>query len=548
MFLKNNIFFLLFLFLFYKPLYSQSVITDGEKMESLCKIWGFLKYYHPEVSRGKYDWDQQLVSKIPVLLKLNTEEEINDFYINWINSLGEINKSEVKEDNSKQYFDKNFNLDWISNTNFSENLVEKLKYIETHRNTKNQFYVAQKKSIGNVIIKNEDNNANIKFPQLEYKLLDLFRFWNIIEYFYPHKYLMDHSWDSVLVEAIPEFIDVQDIKSYHMLLLKLISKLDDSHSFFSSQHTNEYFGYYWVPFQFKIIDDKVVISDYYNETLAKRDGLEIGDVILQINEIPISKLLEKNFKFIPASNIAVKKRDAYFALFNGNSDNVMIELEKDGKKITKKINRYKFSEFNYKQKISSDKWHILENNIGYINLGNIKPNEVDEAMEALWNTKSIILDLRNGALDIYGIGKYFKPERSIFLKIIKPDISYPGKFVLDEEKFCCQKSKKIYLGKVVILVNENVQSHGEYTCMVLQSGKNVTTIGNQSAGADGQVSIVPFLDNLKTSFTGVAYFYPDGTQTQRTGVKIDITVNPSVAGIKDGIDEILQSAIEYLDK
>ena len=30
-------------------------------LELLGKIWGFLKYHHPEVGKGKYDWDDELL-------------------------------------------------------------------------------------------------------------------------------------------------------------------------------------------------------------------------------------------------------------------------------------------------------------------------------------------------------------------------------------------------------------------------------------------------------------------------------------------------------
>jgi hypothetical protein len=41
----------------------------------------------------------------------------------------------------------------------------------------------------------------------------------------------------------------------------------------------------------------------------------------------------------------------------------------------------------------------------------------------------------------------------------------------------------------------------------------------------------------------VAVRYPDGRQTQRAGVAIDVVVRPTIAGLRAGRDEVLEGAI-----
>lgn len=48
------------------PHFAQEEITEVERIEASSKVWGFLKYYHPKVSKGKFDWYQQLIEKIPI--------------------------------------------------------------------------------------------------------------------------------------------------------------------------------------------------------------------------------------------------------------------------------------------------------------------------------------------------------------------------------------------------------------------------------------------------------------------------------------------------
>ena len=54
----------------------------------------------------------------------------------------------------------------------------------------------------------------VAYPTAEYRLLSLFRLWNVIHYFYPYKSLMDVSWDKTLTDFIPQFETNQNALDY----------------------------------------------------------------------------------------------------------------------------------------------------------------------------------------------------------------------------------------------------------------------------------------------------------------------------------------------
>jgi carboxyl-terminal processing protease len=104
------------------------------------------------------------------------------------------------------------------------------------------------------------------------------------------------------------------------------------------------------------------------------------------------------------------------------------------------------------------------------------------------------------------------------------------------------------VGKVVLLFNETSQSHAEFTLMALQTAPDVISVGSQTAGADGNVSSIIFPGNYKTYMTGIGVYYPDGRETQRVGIVPDIEVKPTIKGIKLKKDEVLEKAIEMINK
>ena len=84
--------------------------------------------------------------------------------------------------------------------------------------------------------------------------------------------------------------------------------------------------------------------------------------------------------------------------------------------------------------------------------------------------------------------------------------------------------------------------------MALSRIPGAVTIGSTTAGADGNVSYIDLPGGIKTMISGIGIFYPDGGQTQRTGVRIDEIAEPTVEAIKTGKDEVLERAIEIINK
>ena len=46
--------------------------------------------------------------------------------------------------------------------------------------------------------------------------------------------------------------------------------------------------------------------------------------------------------------------------------------------------------------------------------------------------------------------------------------------------------------------------------------------------------------------SGIGVFYPDKKPTQRIGIVPDIVVKPTIAGVRDGRDEVLEAALRQI--
>jgi C-terminal processing protease CtpA/Prc len=103
-----------------------------------------------------------------------------------------------------------------------------------------------------------------------------------------------------------------------------------------------------------------------------------------------------------------------------------------------------------------------------------------------------------------------------------------------------------YEGKVVVLVDEKSISRSEYTAMAFRTAPGAVVVGSTTAGADGDVATINLPGGLTTKISGIGVFYPDRSPTQRVGVVPDVEVRPTIKGIREGRDEVLEEAIRQI--
>ena len=90
----------------------------------------------------------------------------------------------------------------------------------------------------------------------------------------------------------------------------------------------------------------------------------------------------------------------------------------------------------------------------------------------------------------------------------------------------------------------------ELATLAIRKCPNSIVIGTGTAGANGAAVEMFFPGGLSACFTAnVSKSYPGNKQLQRVGVKPDIEVKPTVKGLADGRDELVEKAVKLiLDK
>lgn len=525
-----------------------SHITDElvQDLYLLGKIWGFLKYHHPEIAKGNYNWDYELFRFLPEYIKLSGEEKDKKL-IKWIDSFGLV-FSTLHVD-SEAYLEPDLN--WINGI-ANLKLKRKLLNIFKNRNKGKHFYIKMAKYIGNPEFQNENSYTHMSYPDDGFRILALYRYWNMINYFFPYKHLIDKDWDKVLKEYIPIFLDADCELEYEMAALQIIGEVKDTHANLrgGNNKIEEWKGIYFPPVHVRFIEDKLVVTDYYNPELKPQAELEVGDIITEIDGMTIEEIVEKCTKYYPASNQAARLRDMACDILRSPETEVNISYLHSGVKRSKDLRLYHRDSLNrYRWYRKDDKkcYKLLENDIGYITLKSIKNADIPKIKKQFKDTKGIVIDIRNypSCFVPFKLGSYFISESTPFVKFTVGSMETPGKFSFTKS-LQIHRAGDSYKGKLVVLVNELTQSQAEYTSMAFRAGDNTTIIGSTTAGADGNISKISLPGGLKTWISGIGVYYPDGKETQRIGIVPDIEVKPTIEGIRNGRDELLDKAIEVI--
>jgi Periplasmic protease len=526
-----------------------------DNLTNLGMLWGFIKYHHPAVANGDFNMDAELFRIVVKVIEAKTKSAANAIMEKWVDGFGVPpvckNCPPVQKDsNTKLLPDYGyiFNKD-----NFSKSLIAKLEYIKNNRNQGKHFYI-EATNVGGPGFRNENTYPKMDPADAGLRLLALYRYWNMIQYFFPYKHLIGEDWNKVLPEFIPAFANASDGTIYQLSCLRLIARVNDTHAniWGQSKVLNDYFGTYYAPVQTRFIEDKLVVTGYYNDTLELTDKLKKGDIITKINNEPVTSLVKKLLPETPASNYETKLRDLPIKLLRGSTPQLQLEVERDGQRqavsITRLDAKYLNRGIDYNPAPNDSSYKLLNDHIGYVFPGRYKNKQLPAIKELFKNTKGIIVDMRCYPSEFmpFTFGGFLKSKPSPFVKFTGVNIGTPGKFNFFPP-LSNGGDSLAYTGKVVVIVNAYSQSQAEYTTMAFQSAPNVTVIGSTTAGADGNISQIFLPGNIGTVISGIGVYYPDGSETQRVGVKIDVPIKPTIKGIKEGRDELLEKAIAIIE-
>lgn len=552
------------------------------------KIWGFLKYKHPAVASGKLDADSIFLSNLPAVDKAKSNTEFNAAISNMLQQLGAVKKLTVPiKPPAAKVITNNIDNSWYAAAKYlSKANSQKLQFIYQNRYVSASPYYYTEKEFGTDLPHEKPypfpDSVNIPYA---YRMLTLAKFAAAIDYLYPHKYLMDSNWDKDVKAFIPLFVNADTRIEHEKLMLKLSALITDTHSFrFYKQMKNSKkilrVGLY-PPFDFRLLDDKqILVTKVLIPGLCQKADIQAGDIIIsfgnqtteqRVNEL--AGMLSTSNRSALLSNLSIYKNNLLFT-----TDSLQSKITYQRKGVSKStvlqwageaelpvIIEYLKAKMKFDYEGTETDYvspEIVRFKIAEITRysTSLPEGRFYEGMDSIFNiaarAKGMIFDMRgyprwSGFLNF--VYKRFGQNSKLFAHYYKQEFDDFGRYILSTDSTTYRPpgihpGHELYKGKVVIITDGQTLSLSEFQTMYLQGiFPQAVTIGEQSAGADGDEKMIMLPGGYEFNFTGNAIFYPDGTHAQRKGVRIDKPMRQTVTDILNGKDTLLQAAIDLIN-
>ena len=271
-------------------------------LETLCRVWGYVKYHHPVFcdTLCRVDVDSALFALLPRVVHADRVTR-NRHLLDWVRSLGDYTPNRVECEQALAPYDlvETADLGWTADTVLLggelSKLLQELRYAERDEN-----YYLRMGTMENgpgyhyLSLRNERSYPT---PQMDsgLNLLTLFRLWNVIEYYAPNRSLTLHPWNEVLSTYIPLMGGETDPVRFSRLYFRLIRELNDGHAYAPIEML---FGQRMLPVWPLQAEGRLFVG-YSGDSLLER-----GDEVVAIDGEPISERLELLREYASRSNEA----------------------------------------------------------------------------------------------------------------------------------------------------------------------------------------------------------------------------------------------------
>ena len=508
-------------------------------------VWGFTKYHHSAVTSGAVDWDEALLEVMGEVL--DSSEAATQVIDRWLAKLGEppecVICAELPEDVHLLV-----ELDWLdAEVLRAAGLDERLRRIYANRPTgRRQHYVEHTVGVGRPVFRNEKEYSTTPLPSRNHRILALYRFWNVIQYWYPYRDLIS-DWQDVLTAFIPRVWDTTTPAEYRLAMQAFAASIGDGHTgIFGVPSVRPPFGTSRLPVSLRFLGGRAVVTGYTDQRLGGATGLEVGDIIQALGGRPIDSLVMEVAPYYGASNDGARLLYIARSLTRGPPGPVIVTGMREDSVFTTLANRTAIRRQGIWRapRISADAFRIIGDDVAYLVLASARASESASYVEKASRSGIFVIDLRSYPREFFvpSLVQHFVKQPTAIASITRADAMNPGVFFWGSP-VVVTPAGPTYEGTVVILVNEATQSQGEYTAMAFRAAPNAFVAGSRTAGADGDVSTVVLPGGLRTLISGVGIFWPDRTPTQRVGILPDIPAFPTAEGIRQNRDEVLEAAV-----
>lgn len=371
------------------------------------------------------------------------------------------------------------------------------------------------------------------------RLADIALAWSIYKNFYPNFDYTPVDWSEELSRTLREAAIDATPEKFLRTLEKMVASVRDGHGFvqLDAQISR------WLPLRWDWVQDHVVIL-----AAAPSTGLHAGDVVEKYNGRPVQDVIAQDIDPIVSASTPQHRKvyELYWLAMNDGSP-VILNVRTATGAVVRRTLQPAVSFFN--APLPGQPEHIAEVKPGiwYVDLDHLAPEFWTQKLPDLANAKAVIFDMR---------GYPTAAEREVLAHLTDKPI-HSGQFDVpiytrpDRQGvtygppnwWTIAPTTPRLSGKIIFLTGPHAVSWAESVMGTVAYNHLATIVGSTTAGTNGNIDPSFLPGGYFFEFTGMRVLAEDGSRFFGIGIKPDVPVEPTIAGIRAGHDEVLDKAV-----
>ncbi|WP_298738736.1 S41 family peptidase [uncultured Chitinophaga sp.] len=385
--------------------------------------------------------------------------------------------------------------------------------------------------------------ASLSGDDLYVRLADIIIAWNVIQHFHPYNAAWTTDWDADLHEGLSNCYKDRTASDFLVTLSTMLAKLRDGHGVVAYPGTQHYA---YIPVKWEWVEQRAVITHVLDPNIP----LQRGDVVTAINGVAATDYIKKISRTVCGGAFNTLMIKTLSVIAQGPKDSsLLLSVQSTGKSVRQVKLPFSLSAADYSKVDPAKKaYEQIDSGIVYVNLSLLPWKELQPQLPALSKANAVIFDLRGYPRDANGVKilSHLVKQRDSSKWMHSSEITLPD----HENRFGVSGGWRVSTdtphigGKVIFLTDGNAISYAESVMGYVKGQHLGTIVGENTAGANGNIVTVRLPGRYSFVFTGLKVTNHDGSQHYMKGVQPDITVHKTIRGIREGRDEQLAKAIE----
>lgn len=372
------------------------------------------------------------------------------------------------------------------------------------------------------------------FSQQEVREAIIIDVWNVLRHFYPYQEEVHIPWEQVLRTALHDTIDDKTPEDMIDSIRTLTRALIDGHARVERDGVR---GRGWLPARTECVEDQVVI------TASEDPKLHVGDVIVKIEG---EAAFERSERIAERLSGTPRWRSFRACTWDGAQGQArattQLHIQRGGKTLEVETT---FARPRPLPPTRPPAITTLPDGVMYVDLTRTSWTDLQPEIEALADAPGVVFDLRGYPIHNDDLLDHLMnaPEDAQWMHV--PRFIAPGGTPVGyaDIGWYRRPSTPHIAAPVVFLISPAAISYAESILAYVKTHHLGTLIGSATAGANGDIVRHDSLAGFYVVFSGMRVTRHDGTVFHNEGVTPDLQRAPTLKGIAQGHDEVLDAGL-----